>query len=298
MKKSIVTFLLFLLSPFCFAKVHILTCEPEWAALANTLAGDYVDIYSATSAMQDPHTIQARPSLIAHARKADLLICSGAELEIGWLPLLLQKSGNPNIQPKTLGYFMTSNYVPLLEKGGQADRSAGDIHLAGNPHIHTSPYNVLKVADALVPVLTQLLPEHAEQIKKNHAAFTAKMQQSLATWQPILDQLHGKKIVVYHDYWVYLSAWANLEKVASLEPKPGVPPTTTHLTELLGQMKREPANLIIFANYHDKKPAQWLSSRTGIPSVELPSSVYEWEKPDALIQWYDQLLHLIQAHAS
>jgi zinc/manganese transport system substrate-binding protein len=295
MRKLLMVFILAFISPLSLAGIRVLTCEPEWAALATTLAGANVDVYSATTAQQDPHTIQARPSLIAQARQADLLICSGAELEIGWLPLLLQKSANKKIQTNAAGYFMAADHVELSGKVRTADRSAGDVHLGGNPHIHTNPHNMLKVADALLPVLVQLLPGQSAELRQNHAVFTQKMQSALIQWQPLITALNGKKVVVHHDNWVYLNQWLGLNKVATLEPKPGVPPTTGHLAGLLMQLKNNPADIIIYTDYQDSKPAQWLSAKTGLPALQLPSSVSEWQQPDALIQWYGELLTLLNA---
>lgn len=290
MKKVFIMLSLLLASQASLAGIRVLACEPEWAALALALSGKEVEVFTATTARQDPHVIQARPSLIAQARRADLLICSGAELEAGWLPLLLQKSANRRIQPGQPGHFMASQYVTLLDKRVIVDRSAGDVHMAGNPHIHTSPLNLLAVADALLPVIQQLMPDQASELQENHAAFTHKLQAALQRWQPQVHKLHGLRIVVHHDNWAYLNDWLQLEKVATLEPKPGVPPSTAHLASLLRQLQQQPADLIIHTTYQDGKAAQWLSARTGIPALTLPATVENWQEPDALLHWHDQLL--------
>jgi len=146
------------------AAISIFACEPEWSALAQELGGDKVSVYSATTALQDPHRIEARPSLIARVRSADLLVCTGAELEIGWLPLLLTQSGNSRIQLGSPGYFEASQYVPKIEVPATIDRSLGDVHASGNPHIHLDPRNVAKVADALAERLNQLDPANARYV--------------------------------------------------------------------------------------------------------------------------------------
>jgi len=162
------------------APLSVFTCEPEWAALVTEIGGNQVDVSSATTSMQDPHQIQARPSLIAKVRQADLLICSGAELEVGWLPVLMQKSGNPKIQSGSNGYFMASDYVELLDKPAVADRSEGDIHMAGNPHIHTSPMNMLRVATALTERLSVLSPENKSLFERNHQHLVQSFNDALA----------------------------------------------------------------------------------------------------------------------
>lgn len=270
--------------------LSVFTCEPEWAALVTEIGGNAVDVTSATTSMQDPHQIQARPSLIAKMRQADLLICSGAELEVGWLPVLMQKSGNPNIQSGSNGYFMASDYVELLDKPTVADRSEGDIHMAGNPHIHTSPINMLRIASALTERLSMLSPENKMQFESNHQQLVQAFNAAFTRWQPRIDFLKNKKIVVYHDGWVYLQHWLQLNRVAMLEPKPGLPPSSSHLSELVSQMASNKADVILYATYHDSKPAEWLSGKTGIPTAAIPATVEDWKAANALVGWYDTVL--------
>jgi zinc/manganese transport system substrate-binding protein len=272
------------------APLSVFACEPEWAALVSEIGGNQVDVASATTSMQDPHQIQARPSLIAKVRQADLLICSGAELEVGWLPVLMQKSGNPKIQAGSKGYFMASDDVELLDKPASADRSEGDIHMAGNPHVHTSPMNMLRVATALTARLSELSPENKALFENNHQHLVQSFNEAAVKWQPQMDLLKNKKIVVYHDYWVYLQKWLQLDKVGMLEPKPGLPPTSGHLSELVSQMATDKADVILYATYNDSKPAEWLSSKTGIPMAAVPATVEDWKADDALLHWYGTLL--------
>ena len=143
------------------ATVRVFACEPEWAALTRELAGDLAQVYTATHALQDPHQVQARPSLMAAVRKADLVVCTGAELEAGWLPVLLQQSGNARVQPGQRGHFEAAAWVPMLDVPAQLDRAQGDVHAAGNPHIQTSPHSVARVAPALSQRLTELEVEAA-----------------------------------------------------------------------------------------------------------------------------------------
>lgn len=272
------------------AQLSVLACEPEWAALVSELGGDQVSVSSATTATQDPHHIQAKPSLIAKARKADLLVCTGAELEIGWLPVLLQKSGNPKIQSQGSGYFMASDHVELLGKPAAADRSMGDVHMAGNPHIHTSPQNMLKVAAALTEKLSAVSPGNKALFENNHQRLQQSFDAALIRWQLDIDALKGKKLVVHHDYWLYLETWLQLQRVAVLEPKPGVPPSSAYLASLLGTLQQQKADMILQASYNDNRPATWLSGKTGIPVVAVPTTLANWQEPGALIQWYDTLL--------
>jgi zinc/manganese transport system substrate-binding protein len=262
-----------LVSPATQAALRILACEPEWGALAQELGGDDVRVYTATTAHQDPHHIQARPSLIAQARRADLVVCTGAELEIGWLPLVLRRAGNPKIQTGTNGYFAATDYVTLLEKPQRLDRAEGDVHAAGNPHIQLDPHNILRVAQALSPRLAELDSQHADQYAQRLKDFSRRWQAAMTRWETQAAPLKGMPIVVYHRAWTYLNHWLGLDQLAELEPKPGVPPTSSHLAEVLDKLKAQPARAVIRAPYQDQRPVQWLHDHTGIAMLTLPFTV-------------------------
>ena len=270
-----------------YAKLNIFACEPEWAALTQILAGDTAKVYSATTAQQDPHHIQARPSLIAKVRRADLLVCTGAELEVGWLPLLLRKSSNNKIQPNQPGYFMAADQVALLEKPAVLDRSLGDIHASGNPHIHLDPNRIQQIAKALTARLIAIDPSNNLHYQENLQNFTREWQHAISRWEKHTQPLRDTPIVVSHNSWVYLEQWLGLNRVATLEPKPGIPPSSKHLSKTLAQLKQNPANMILYADYQNDKSARWLSQKTGLPVIGLPFSPAANEN---LIQWFDRLL--------
>jgi zinc/manganese transport system substrate-binding protein len=262
-----------LLAQPAFAELKVLACEPEWGALTQELAGDKVSVYSATTALQDPHHIEARPSLIARARNADLVVCSGSELEVGWIPLLLTQSGNTKIQPGTPGFLEASQFVSRLEIPKVLDRSLGDIHPGGNPHIHLDPHNIAKVAEVLRDRLIQIDPANAETYKARTTAFLARWREATQRWEAKAAPLRGLTMVVYHKNMSYLSAWLGLREVGSLEPKPGMPPTTAHLADLVTRMKSEPAKVIVYVAYNNPQAAEFLSERTKIPVIMLPFTV-------------------------
>lgn len=263
------------------AKLQIFACEPEWAALAQELGGNHVQIYAATTALQDPHLIQARPSLIAKMRKADLAICTGAELEAGWLPVLLQKSNNPKVQPGSPGHFIASQYVTLLDVPVRIDRSQGDIHAAGNPHIQGSPHNIRKIASPLTQRLQRLDPDHAHDYQRLFKDFQKRWHQAITHWESMAAELRGMPVISDHKGWSYLNHWLGLIEVASLEPKPGIPPSTAHLHSLLKMHQRKPAAAILQAAYYNPKPGRWLSKQAQIPVITLPFTVgSEVEAPD------------------
>src|SRR2546430_16992856 len=177
------------------AALNVFACEPEWSALAQELGGDKVSVYSATTALQDPHRIEARPSLIARIRSADLLICSGSELEIGWIPLLLTQSGNPRIQLGSPGYFEASQYVVKLEIPKVIDRALGDLHPGGTPHVHTDPRNIAKIAPVLMERMAQLDPANAESYRSRGKSFLERWQAAIARWEQQAAPLKGVPVV-------------------------------------------------------------------------------------------------------
>jgi zinc/manganese transport system substrate-binding protein len=272
------------------AALSVFACEPEWAALSQELGGDKVSVYSATTALQDPHRIEARPSLIARIRSADMLICSGAELEIGWLPLLLTQSGNSKIQLGAPGYLEASQYVAKLEIPKVVDRALGDIHPGGNPHIHTDPRNIAKVAAALEERLAQLDPANAGTYHSRAKAFRDRWQAAIARWEKEAAPLKGVPIVVHHKAFSYFINWTGMREVAALEPKPGIPPTPSHLAELIDQMKSQPAKVIVYSSYNSPPAAQFLSERAKIPMVMLPFTVGGTEKAKDLFGFFDDMI--------
>jgi zinc/manganese transport system substrate-binding protein len=255
------------------AKLNVFACEPEWGALVKELGGEQVDVYTATTALQDPHHIQARPSLIAKARRADLLVCNGGGLEIGWLPVLLRSAGNGRIQQGQPGYFMATEQVELLEKPQVIDRAMGDIHAEGNPHIVTDPNMILRVANALTPVLARLDAAHARDYQARHRAFSQRWQQAVLKWEQQAAPLKGVRVVVQHDSWVYLFHWLGIRQVAVMEPVAGISPSTAHLASLVSGLKANPARMVIRAAYQEPRPSRWLGEHLDIPVVELPFSV-------------------------
>jgi len=275
------------------AELRIFTCEPEWAALAKELAGDKADIFTATTAQQDVHYIHARPSLIARLRRADLIVCTGADLEIGWLPVLLRRSGNPNVLPGAAGNFAASSYVKMLEKPKTLDRSEGDIHPEGNPHVHLDPRNLVPIAKALSERLASLDADNAASYRANAADFLQRWEQALQTWDQRKAKLKGMPTVVYHDAWIYLNHWLGLKQLAELEPKPGIPPTSRHLSSVLSLMKQQPARAIIYAPYQDAHAVQWLNKKTGIPGLQLPFTVGGNPQAKDLFTLFDSTLDLL-----
>lgn len=255
------------------AALRVFACEPEWGALTQALGGSLVDVTVATTALQDPHQIQAKPSLISRMRNADLVVCTGAELEIGWLPVLLQQSGNAKVQPGQPGYFEAARTVRMLEIPTSVDRSQGDVHAAGNPHIQADPRTIAVVATALGARLQQVDGAHAAEYQSRTADFSQKWQQALAKWTAQAAPLRGTPVVSQHKGFAYLYDWLGLKEVAVLEPKPGVEPSASHLQEVLATLKATPARMVLYAAYQDPRPSEWMGTNANIPVVKIPFTV-------------------------
>jgi zinc/manganese transport system substrate-binding protein len=268
------------------AALKVFACEPEWAALVQELGGAQVTVSSATTALQDPHHIEARPSLIAKTRQADLLICTGAGLEAGWLPPLLRTAGNPKVQPGQPGYFEAASAAALLEVQTRADRAEGDVHPQGNPHLHLDARNIARVAEQLATRLKQIDPANTTHYTARHADFARRWQTALARWEREASPLKGMPVIYHHRSWVYLAHWLGLKEVGVLEPKPGLPPTAAHLTQLLTQLKTQPARVIVRSAYEDGRADAWLSERAQIPALVLPYTVGA-EGADDLFKLFD-----------
>lgn len=269
--------------------LNVFACEPEWGSLTQELAGDLVDVSVATSALQDVHQIEAKPSLIAKMRRADLIVCSGAELEAGWLPQLIRQSGNSKVASGA-GNFMATDQVVTLDRPTQLDRANGDVHPQGNPHVQLDPYRVLAIAKALSARLTQLDGANAPAYADRLTDFTSRWQSAITRWEAKAAPLKGRKVVVNHASWVYLLQWLGLEQIGALEPKPGVPPSSGHLASLVELTKSQHALAILSAAYQDPKAGDWLAERTGVPALTLPFTVGGDNAAKDLFGMYDSTI--------
>jgi zinc/manganese transport system substrate-binding protein len=288
---------LFALAGPALAVLNVFATVPEWGALADELGGDKVKVYVATNALQDPHHVEAKPSLIARARNADLVVATGAELEIGWLPLVTQQAGNPKIVPGKPGYFEAAAYVKMLEKPARLDRADGDVHPGGNPHIQTDPRNVLRVAGPLTARLVELDPGNSAFYQERGKAFVERFGAAIAAWEKRAATLKGTPIVVQHKAFTYLIAWLGMNEIAALEPKPGVEPTTAWLSEVLALLQRQPAKMVIRAAYQGDRASLWIAERAKINAVALPFTVGGDADAKDLYSLYDDTLARLQRGA-
>ena len=277
------------------AALKVLATTPDWGALTQELGGDKVNVYVATTALQDVHRVEAKPSLVARARSADLVVATGAELEIGWLPVLIQESGNARIQPGAPGYFEAASALHLLEVPARVDRAMGDIHPQGNPHVQLDPHNIQAVAHALTARLAQLDPGQAAFYAARARDFDARWDAAMNTWEAKAAPLKGTQVVIMHSDQVYLCHWLGLIQVASIEPKPGVPPTAAYLGALVGKLTSAPPKLILLNAYNDPKAANWLADRIHVPAVTLPFSVGGTPEAKDLFGLFDDTVNKLLA---
>lgn len=289
--RSMLLSITILLLPAGASALEVFACEPEWASLVSELAGDDVNVTVATTAFQDPHRLQAKPSLIAAIRKADLVVCTGADLEIGWLPLLLRRGGNPEI-------FMASDFVRKLEVPQVISRSQGDIHPQGNPHVHLDPRNIRRVAAALAEQLAEMDAKNAVAYNTRLADFQERWSDALATWDQRAMSLAGLEIASHHRSFSYLANWLGLDIVATIESKPGIPPSGAQLASLLESLNDNPPVVVIRTPYENEKPSLWLSERLSLPAIQLPYTISGNAAVTDLFTLFEETLRILEEYRS
>lgn len=274
----------------------VFVCEPEWGALVKALHPS-AQVFSATTHLQDPHHIEARPSLIAELRRADLAVCTGASLEAGWLPMLQARSGNPKVQDGQPGMFYAAQFVKLIgQYEGLITPFSGDVHREGNPHFHTDPRRLLQVTSALRDRLILLNPGQASSITAQHSHFSKALSDRIPGWEVKAAGLKGASVLAQHTTFGYLFDWLGIQSVGDLEPKPGMPPTPGHLDRLRTQMSQSTARAIIIAQHHDRRPAEWLIRQPegrALPLIVLSTTVSEMS-PSGIFDWLEGLILTLQ----
>ena len=272
------------------AAINVFATVPEWGALVREIGGDKVSVFTATTALQDPHRIEARPSLLAQARRAQLVVATGADLEIGWLPVVLRDSGNADIQPGRPGYFEAARYVTLIDIPAVLDRTQGDVHAAGNPHIQLDPRNFFRIGEALAARLAELDPPNAAAYSAGYQAFASKWRNAIARWEKEAAPLRGVAVLVHHQSFRYLGQWLGLKETGTLEPKPGVEPTGKHLSSLLAAQQNAPARMVLRTAYQSAGPSEWITQKAGIPALMLPFTVGGTPEAGDLVGLFDDTI--------
>jgi zinc/manganese transport system substrate-binding protein len=257
-----------------YAKINVVTSLPSFGDIASNVGGDEVDVSSLTKGTQDPHFVDAKPSLILKLNKADLLIRAGLGLEDGWLPPLVTGARNVKIENGGDGNLDASTKMNLKEvPTTKIDRSQGDVHPGGNPHFMADPRNGIIIARAIAEYLTKLEPSKADYFKKHSDAYIADLKTKIASWEKTIAPLKGKKVITYHKSWTYFSDWVGLDEAGYLEPKPGVPPSPDHIAKLIGIMKQKEVKLIIMEPFYPKGVGEDVATRTGAKLLVLPTEV-------------------------
>ncbi len=271
------------------AELRVFACEPEWGALVLELVPDAL-VTSATHAGQDPHHIEARPSLIAAMRRADLAVCTGASLEAGWLPTLQSRASNPAVHDGRPGMFFASEHTTLIDADPSADRSKGDVHPEGNPHFHLDPGRLLEVARALGARIGEIRPAAAAAVQERLKGFEAQWNARVDRWREDAAPLRGRRVVVQHTAFAYLLGFLSMEASADLEPLPGLPPTVAHLQSVLESIGEQAPVAILQTTYQRPQPGEWLAQRSGLPLLRVPSTVTEAPETDTLAELYDSII--------
>jgi zinc/manganese transport system substrate-binding protein len=262
--------------PTAHAKMRVVTTIETLAALARAVGGNRVDVSSLSHGYEDPHFVQAKPSLVVTLNRADVVAYVGLELEIGWLPPLIQQSRNPKIQQGQAGNIDCSEGIRAEDVPSVAPdklRALGDIHPLGNPHYWIPPKNALGVARLLSARLARLDPAGAAEYHAHLAEFEAQLAAKGAEWQKRAMPLRGVKVVSYHKSWSYVAGWLGLEEVGYIEPKPGVPPSTQHTAQLIELMHRSGVKLVLEESFYPRNLAQLVANKSGARLSVLPSDV-------------------------
>ncbi|WP_242360015.1 metal ABC transporter substrate-binding protein [Anaeromyxobacter sp. SG17] len=291
MRTSLLASLALLLPSLATAEPKVVATTEGLAALAREVGGDRARVESLSRGVQDPHFVDANPILAVKLRNADLLVDVGLDLEIGWLPPLVNQSRNAQIQPGGPRRLTAASVIQVLDvPTGVVDRSRGDLHPGGNPHFLTDPRRALKVAEAIAGRLAALDPGGADRYQKNLAAFRGRIEAAIPRWQAALAPVKGRKIITQHRTLPYFLEWTGLQSVGELEPRPGVPPPPAHLADLVGLAKREGVKAIVLENYYDRRSADVVAKYSGAKVVQIPGDVGGEPGLDGYEKYVDMLV--------
>ena len=267
------------------AQLKVVTSTTDLYDIAKAVGGNKITATHIGEGYQDPHFIEAKPSFVLQLRSADVWAFVGLDLEIGWMPLLLQGARNPKLQPGQPGYVDASRVIPVLDMSrGNVDRSQGDVHPLGNPHYWLDPENGRRIAKLFRETFSQLDAKNASVYAANEKAFTQRLDAAERSWQADLAKIKGQPVVAWHTSWRYFAGYTGMNIVGFMEPKPGVPPSPAHLAGLIQTMKQTGAKVIVMEPFYDRKTADFVASKTGAKVLVLPPSVGGTKGLDDYIQ--------------
>jgi|OM-RGC.v1.007562843 zinc/manganese transport system substrate-binding protein len=286
--------LLTLLPLTLLAHLNIAVSYPYIGALTKTIGKEHITTTVLAQGNWDPHFIIPRPSLIAKMRNADALIMNGAQLEIGWLPPLINRAGNPKTSPNTPTFLNLSHHVELIDKPSNVDRKDGDIHPDGNPHFHLDPKNILSLANTIKEFLISIDTEHKNVYEKNYADFSKTWNEKLSEWSQKMSDKKGLKVIQFHDNLAYFNKAYGIINIGTIEPLAGIPPSSKHTIDTIELIKNASPCCILHDVYHSTKTADFISEKTGIKVILMPHDIEALESIDNLSALFDYLTSAIR----
>lgn len=277
------------------AKLNVVTTTEDIASIVKEVGGDLVTVKTIAKGYQDPHAIQAKPSYILKVNRADLLAYQGLDLEVGWLPMLIQAARNKIVLPGQLGHLDVSQAIsPMEVPVGELDRSMGDVHPHGNPHYHLNPENGLLMADIIAKRLARLDPANADAYKTNLGNFSKRLVEKITQWKTRMLKFQNLKVITYHSTWNYLLNFLAIESVGTIENRPGIPPSGKHISELVNVMKQTNTGVILQANFFEQEFSDLLARKTQGEAVVLPVSVGGVKEARDYIALFDVLINKLE----
>jgi zinc/manganese transport system substrate-binding protein len=275
-------------------KLNVVTATTDMAALTQEVGGDRIQVESIAKGYQDPHFVEAKPSFLLKLRNADLLIVVGLQLEIGWLPPLINQSGNPKIQVGAIGYLDASQFAEILDiPTGTVTRAMGDVHPLGNPHYWLDPDNGRRIARGIAGKLGDLDPPNTAYYQQRFQDFDKRLSTAEQKWEAEMKPFRGRKVVTYHNSFPNFAKHFGLNVIGYVEPRPGIPPTPSHTIELIGLMKRENCKVILVEPYFDLKTPQSIGRETGSQVVQYLPSVGGEKQVTDYFQLFDYNIDLL-----
>lgn len=283
----------FLLPLSLFAQLNIAVTYPYIGELTKTIGGDKVNSVVLARGNWDPHFIIPKPSLISKVRQADGMIINGGQLEIGWLPPLINRAANPKVAVNAETFLNLSSHLHLLHKPHSVSRAGGDVHPDGNPHFSLDPKNILVLATAIRNYLSKIDAANAKIYDVNYENFVGDWKKKMLVWQAKMETKKGMKVIQYHDALAYFLKAYGIQNVGTIEPLPGIPASSKHTIELIRLIKEEKVSFILHDVYHTQKTAKYISSQTGIQVVVMPQDIGALESIDSLTSLFDYLCDAI-----
>ena len=272
------------------AKMNVAVSYPYIGALVDEVTKGNVNITVLAKGDWDPHFVVPKPSLISKLRRSDALIMNGAQLEIGWLPPLIRRAANSKVQVNASSFLNLSHQIKMIQIPQSVDRSLGDVHPDGNPHFHLDPHNIVPLAQSITRFMSQLDEQHKEEYEKNLQAFVLRWEKNLIRWDAMMKDKRGIKIIQYHDNFAYFNNAYGLESIATIEPLPGIPPSSRHVIKLISIIKSQKPCCILHDVYHATKTANYLKNKTGIKIIIMPHDIHALDNIESLESLYEYII--------